>query len=78
MNLANTYNINKDIEVTINNAKPPIFWKEKNVVKDQVNLWSVEKLKNLIMEINDVEYQIKKNSFNSINFTINFLLEKSN
>ena len=78
LNLANTYNINKDIEVTINNAKPPIFWKEKNVVKDQVNLWSVEKLKNLIMEINDVEYQIKKNSFNSINFTINFLLEKSN
>ena len=78
LNLANTYNINKDIEVTINNAKPPIFWKEKNVIKDQITLWSVEKLKNLIVEINDVEYQIKKNSFNSINFTTNFLLEKSN
>ena len=46
LNLANTYNINKDIEVTINNAKPPIFWKEKNVIKDQITLWSVEKLKN--------------------------------
>ncbi len=78
LNLVNLYQSNKNIEATINNAKPPIFWKEKNVVKDQINLWSAEKLKNLIIEINDIEYQIKKNSFNSINFTTNFLLEKSN
>ncbi len=78
LNLANLYQSNKNIEATINNAKPPIFWKEKNVVKDQINLWSAEKLKNLIIEINDIEYQIKKNSFNAINFTTNFLLEKSN
>ena len=37
-----------------------------------------QKLKNLIIEINDIEYQIKKNSINSINLTTNFLLEKSN
>jgi len=78
LNLVNVYHLNKDIEVTINSAKPPIFWKEKNVIKDQITLWSAEKLKNLIAETNDVEYQIKKNSFNSINFTTNFLLEKSN
>ena len=78
LNVVNRYHINKDIEVTINNAKPPIFWKEKNIIKDQITLWSIEKLKNLIVEINDVEYQIKKNSFNSKNFTTNFLLEKSN
>ena len=78
LNLVNLYQSNKNIEATINNAKPPIFWKEKNIFKDQINLWSSEKLKNLIVEINDIEYQIKKNSFNSINFTTNFLLEKSN
>ena len=78
LNLVNLYQSNKNIEATINNAKPPIFWKEKNIVKDQINLWSSEKLKKLIVEINDIEYQIKKNSFNSINFTTNFLLEKSN
>ena len=78
LNLVNLYQSNKNIEATINNAKPPIFWKEKNIVKDQINLWSPEKLKNLIVEINDIEYQIKKNSINSINFTTNFLLEKSN
>ena len=78
LNLVNLYQSNKNIEATINNAKPPIFWKEKNIVKDQINLWTSEKLKKLIVEINDIEYQIKKNSFNSINFTTNFLLEKSN
>ena len=78
LSLVTAYQLNKDIEVTINNAKPPIFWKEKNTIKDQITLWSVDKLKKLIVEINDVEYQIKKNSFNSKNFTTNFLLEKSN
>ena len=31
-----------------------------------------------VVEINDIEYQIKRNSLNSVNFTTNFLLEKSN
>ncbi len=78
LNLINQFNLNNDIDKTINNAKPPIFWKDKNIIKDQINLWSVKKIKNLIIEINDIELQIKKNSFNAINFTTNFLLEKSN
>ena len=65
------------MNATINNAKPPIFWKDKNIIKDQINIWSVDNLKDLIIEINDIEYQIKKNSINSINLTTNFLLEKS-
>tara|TARA_B100000989_G_scaffold199041_1_gene150440 strand:- start:180 stop:1163 length:984 start_codon:yes stop_codon:yes gene_type:complete len=78
LNLVIQFHLNKDINATIDNAKPPIFWKEKSVIKDQIKLWSVETLKNLIVEINDVEYNIKRNSFNSINYTTNFLLEKSN
>ena len=74
----NEFNLNNDIDKTINNAKPPIFWKDKNIIKDQIKLWSVKKIKNLIIEINEIELQIKKNSFNAINFTTNFLLEKSN
>ena len=76
LNLVIQFHLNKNINETINNAKPPIFWKDKNIIKDQINLWSVNKLKNLIIEINDIEYQIKKNSTNSINLTTNFLLEK--
>ena len=78
LNLVVQFHLNKDINETIDNAKPHIFWKEKNIIKDQINLWSIKTLKNLIIEINDVEYNIKRNSVNSINYTTNFLLEKSN
>ncbi len=77
LNLVIQFHLNKDMNATINNAKPPIFWKDKNIIKDQINIWSVDNLKDLIIEINDIEYQIKKNSINSINLTTNFLLEKS-
>ena len=77
LNLVIQFHLNKNINVTIDNAKPPIFWKDKSIVKDQINIWSIEKLKSLIIEINDIEYQIKKNSIHSINLTTNFLLEKS-
>jgi len=77
LNLITEFHLNKNIDTTIDKAKPPIFWKEKNVIRDQMNIWSIKKLKKLIIEINDIEYQIKKNSYNSINLTTNFLLEKS-
>ena len=77
LNLVIQFHLNKNINLTIDNAKPPIFWKDKSIIKDQINLWSVNKLRDLIIEINDIEYQIKKNSINSINLTTNFLLEKT-
>ena len=77
LNLVVQFHLNKNINTTIDNAKPPIFWKDKSIIKDQMNLWSVNKLKDLIIEINDIEYQVKKNSTNSINLTTNFLLEKA-
>ena len=76
LNLVTQFQLNKNINATIDNAKPPIFWKDKSIVKDQINMWSINRLKNLIIEINDIEYQIKKNSVNSIKLTTNFLLEK--
>ena len=36
------FNLNNDIDKTINNAKPP-FLKDKNIIKDQIKLWSVKK-----------------------------------
>ena len=77
LNLVIQFHLNKNINATIDNAKPPIFWKDKSIIKDQINLWSVNKLRDLIIEINDIEYQIKKNSINSINLTTNFLIEKT-
>ena len=54
------------------------FLERKNIIKEQINLWSIEKLKKLIVEINDIEFQIKRNSINAKNFTTNFLLDMSN
>ena len=68
---------NKDINKTINSAKPPIFWKDKEIVKVQLNKWKTEKIKGLIKNINDVELEIKKNYNNSILIVTNFILEKS-
>ena len=62
---------------TINSAKPPIFWKDKEIVKVQLNKWKTEKIKELIKNINDIELKIKKNYNNSILIVTNFILEKS-
>ena len=68
---------NKDINKTINSAKPPIFWKDKEIVKVQLNKWKTQKIKELIKNINNVELEIKKNYNNSILIVTNFILEKS-
>ena len=68
---------NKDINKTINTAKPPIFWKDKEIVKVQLSKWKPNKIKELIKNINNVELEIKKNYNNSILIITNFILEKS-
>ena len=67
----------KDINKTIDTAKPPIFWKDKEIVKAQLKKWKPKKIKELIKNINDVELKIKKNYNNSILIITNFILEKS-
>ena len=76
LKLAIQFEKNKDINKTINSAKPPIFWKEKNIVKIQLNKWKPEKIRKLINSISDVELKTKKNFNNSILITTNFILEK--
>ena len=68
---------NKDINKTINSAKPPIFWKDKDIVKVQLSKWKPKKIKELIEGINNIELQVKKNHNNSILIITNFILEKS-
>ena len=76
LKLAIQFEKNKDINKTINSAKPPIFWKEKNIVKIQLNKWKPEKIRKLINGINNIELETKKNFNNSILITTNFILEK--
>jgi DNA polymerase-3 subunit delta len=76
LNLSLEYDKNKDINQTINSAKPPIFWKEKDIVKAQLNKWKPEKIRELIYLINDIELQIKKNYNNSILLVTDFILNQ--
>ena len=50
----------KNIDTAISNYKPNIFWKDKPVVKIQMNKWNLENIKKLIIRINDIELLIKK------------------
>ena len=62
-----------NIDLTISSYKPPIFWKEKDVVKKQIQLWSGDEVKTMIYKINDLEVLVKKNSNNSLNFVSDFI-----
>ena len=75
--LSKTFETNKNIDMTISSAKPPIFWKEKEITKQQIQKWKPENIKNLIYALNETELQIKKNINNSINFITDFILLQS-
>ena len=71
-------NNNKSIEEAISSFKPPIFWKDKEIVKQQINNWSLSKTENLIYKTNELELLIKKNSYNSINILSDFIINQPN
>jgi len=75
--LGQDFDNNKNLDKTILNFKPPIFWKDKELVKQQIKNWSLIKTYELIDEVNKVELDIKKNSLNSINILLDFILNTS-
>jgi len=73
LKLKEIQNQTKNIDLTISSFKPPIFWKEKDVIKKQIQSWSNDEIKNMIYKINDLEILVKKNSNNSLNFVSDFV-----
>lgn len=76
LNLKKNYNKNQNLEFTISSAKPPIFWKDKDIVKKQIHNWNVENIKVLIYRLCKLELLLKKNINNSINLITNFLIDQ--
>ena len=74
--LSKEYENNKSIDITISSARPPIFWKDKEIIKEQIYKWTPKKIKNLIFKLNELELLIKKNITNSKNLVTDFLLEQ--
>ena len=77
LQLSKSFETNKNLDKTILNYKPPIFWKDKELIKLQVKNWSLDKTYNLINEISTIELNIKKNSLNSLNILFDFILNTS-
>jgi DNA polymerase III subunit delta len=67
----------KNIDEIITTFKPPIFWKDKDLVKQQIKNWSYREAQNLMYQVNEIELLIKKHSNNSVNILLDFILEKS-
>jgi len=77
LTLSKVFETNNNIDLTISSAKPPIFWKEKEITKQQILKWSSKNIKQLIYSLSDTELQIKKNINNSINLITDFILFQS-
>ncbi|MDB9699855.1 DNA polymerase III subunit delta [Candidatus Pelagibacter sp.] len=75
--LSKEFEKNKNLDTTVSEFKPPIFWKEKDTVKQQIKSWSFKEVKNLVYQINGIELLIKKYSNNSVNILFDFIIEIS-
>ena len=62
-----------NIDQVISGFKPPIFWKEKDIVKKQAQSWTTGEIKEIIYKVNNLEALVKKNSTNSMLFVSNFV-----
>ena len=78
LNLLESVGKQKDIDKAILEYKPPIFWKDKPVIKRQLQIWTLKTINELIFNLNDMELKIKKNSTLSLILMKNFIYEVVN
>ena len=74
LDILEIYKKNENLDDVISKTKPPIFWKDKEVVKKQVNLWELRDLRTKMYQINEVEILVKSNSKNSLNLVSDFIV----
>ena len=65
------------VDSTISSYKPPIFWKDKEIVKQQMKHWSLKRTNELIFKLNEIELIVKKQANNSINILCDFILSQA-
>ena len=73
LKIRNEIDNNASIDQVISSFKPPIFWKEKDIVKKQAQSWSTNEVKKIISRVNELEVLVKKNTTNSTLFVSNFV-----
>ena len=65
------------IEQAISTYKPPIFWKDKPLIIQQIRSWNKNHLINLVYKTNEIELLIKKNSAVAKNILADFIINNS-
>ena len=75
LNLIENIDKETNIEKVIADYKPPIFWKDKPIIKKQLQLWSFKTINELIYKLNDIEVKVKKNNTTSLILMKNFIYE---
>ena len=63
------------MEKVISSFKPPIFWKDKDIIKKQLKIWKLNDIQEFIIKISNLESLIKKNPLLSNQITNNMILE---
>ena len=66
-----------NIEQAISTCKPPIFWKDKPLVTQQIRSWKKDGLEQLIYKTNEIELLVKKNSVLAKNILADFIINNS-
>ena len=61
LNMKESESDHSTLDGLLNAFKPPIFWKEKPIIKKQLTIWSLNNLKTTVHEINDTEILCRKN-----------------
>ena len=77
LKLAHDYDTNQNLENIVSMHKPPIFWKDKELVKKQIKSWTIKTTLELIDNINKIEILVKKNSQNAVNILSDFIINTS-
>ena len=60
LNLVKAYEKNKNLDLTISSAKPPIFWKDKEIIKQQINKWKLTDISKLTQKCKPNRITYKK------------------
>jgi DNA polymerase-3 subunit delta len=57
-------NKNLSIDERIERCKPPIFWKDKDRIKNILKIWNTNNLEKLLSNLNIIETEFKRNDLN--------------
>ena len=66
-----------NIDQAVSLFKPPVFWKDKPLITQQIRSWRESELKTLIYKTSEMEYLIKKNSSVAKNLLSDFIINNS-